>query len=48
LTKDIGFEPIDCGPLKASRYLDAMGVMIINLAYKYGMGPKIGYKIVKA
>jgi predicted dinucleotide-binding enzyme len=48
LTRDIGFDPVDCGPLKAARYLEAMGVLIINLAYEYGMGPKIGYKLVKA
>lgn len=47
LTRDIGFDPVDCGPLKAARYLDAMGIMIINLAYSYGMGPKIGYALVK-
>jgi len=47
LTRDIGFEPVDCGSLKAARYLEAMGIMIINLAYSYGMGPKIGYKLVK-
>ena len=47
LTRDIGFDPVDCGPLKAARYLDAMGIMIINLAYSYGMGPKIGYELVK-
>jgi predicted dinucleotide-binding enzyme len=48
LTRDIGFDPVDCRPLKAARYLEAMGVLIINLAYEYGMGPKIGYKLVKA
>jgi len=48
LTRDIGFDPVDCGPLKAARYLDAMAVLIISLAYSYGMGPKIGYKLVKA
>ena len=48
LTKDIGFDPVDCGPLKAARYLEAMGIMIINLAYTYGMGNKIGYKLVIA
>jgi predicted dinucleotide-binding enzyme len=48
LTKDIGFDPVDCGPLKAARYLEAMGIMIINLGYSYGMGTKIGYKLVKA
>jgi predicted dinucleotide-binding enzyme len=48
LTRDIGFDPVDCGPLKAARYLEAMGIMIINLAYSYGMGAKIGFKLVKA
>jgi predicted dinucleotide-binding enzyme len=48
LTRDIGFDPVDCGPLKAARYLEAMGIMIINLAYNYGVGTKIGYKLVKA
>jgi 8-hydroxy-5-deazaflavin:NADPH oxidoreductase len=48
LTKDIGFDPVDCGPLKAARNLEAMGNLIINLAYKHGMGNKMGYKLVKA
>ena len=48
LTKDIGFDPVDCGPLKAARNLEAMGNLIINLAYSYGMGNKIGYKLAKA
>jgi hypothetical protein len=25
-----------------------MGILIINLAYTYGMGNKMGYKLVKA
>ncbi len=48
LTQDIGFAPLDCGSLKAARYLEAMAIMIINLAYNYGMGTKMGYKLVKA
>ncbi|MGA3060236.1 MAG: NADPH-dependent F420 reductase [Candidatus Bathyarchaeia archaeon] len=48
LTRDIGFDAVDCGPLKASRYLEAMAIMVISLAYNYGMGPKIGFKLVKA
>jgi predicted dinucleotide-binding enzyme len=48
LTRDIGFDPVDCGSLKAARYLDAMAMMIMNLAFKYGMGTGIGYKLVKA
>jgi predicted dinucleotide-binding enzyme len=48
LTCDIGFDPVDCGPLKNARYLEAMGNMLINLAYTYGMGTGIGYKLAKA
>jgi predicted dinucleotide-binding enzyme len=48
LTRDIGFDPVDCGPLKAARYLESMAIMIINLGYAYGMGTEIGYKLVKA
>ena len=48
LTKDIGFDPVDCGPLTAARNLEAMANLIINLAYKYGMGNKMGYKLVKS
>ncbi len=48
LTSDIGFDPVDCGPLKASRYLEAMGILIINLAYMYETGTKIGFKLVKS
>ena len=48
LTRDIGFDPVDCGPLKVARYLEAMGILIINLAYGYGMGNKMGYKLIKA
>jgi 8-hydroxy-5-deazaflavin:NADPH oxidoreductase len=46
LTREIGFDPVDCGPLKSARYLEAMGILIINLAFSYGMGNKIGYKLV--
>ena len=40
LAQDIGFDPLDCGPLKAARYLDAMAIMIINLAYTLWNGTK--------
>jgi hypothetical protein len=48
LTRDIGFDPVDCGPIKAARYLDSMAMLIIQLAFSYGMGTKIGYKLVKS
>jgi predicted dinucleotide-binding enzyme len=48
LTLDMGFDPVDCGPLKSARYLEAMAILLINLAYKYGMGNQIGYRLAKA
>ena len=45
--KDIGFEPVDGGPLKAARYLEPMGMFMINLGYTLGMGTKIGFKLVR-
>ena len=47
LGKDIGFDPVDAGPLKAARYLEPMGMLIINLGYGLGMGTNIGYKLLK-
>ena len=40
LTSDIGFDPVDCGPLRAARYLDAMGVMIMQLSLLLWNGTK--------
>jgi predicted dinucleotide-binding enzyme len=47
LGKDIGFEPVDAGPLKSARYLESMAVLLMNLAFVLGMGANIGYKLVK-
>jgi predicted dinucleotide-binding enzyme len=47
LGKDIGFDPVDAGPLKVSRYLEPMGILMINLGYNLGMGTNIGLKLVK-
>jgi predicted dinucleotide-binding enzyme len=47
LGADIGFEPVDAGSLKAARYLEPMGMFMINLGYGLGLGTKIGFKLVK-
>ena len=46
--QDIGFDPVDAGPLKSARYLEPMAMLIINLAFTLGMGTNIGYKLVKS
>lgn len=43
---DIGFEPVDAGDLKSARYLEAMGIFLINLGYGLKMG-NVGFKVVK-
>lgn len=48
LSRDIGFEPVDVGPLKSARYLEPMAIMIIELGYNLKMGTNIGFKLVKA
>jgi 8-hydroxy-5-deazaflavin:NADPH oxidoreductase len=48
LTREMGYDPVDCGPLKSARYLEPMAALIIGLAFKMNMGTKIGYKLVKA
>jgi len=38
LIQRIGFEPVDVGPLKNARQLEAMGNLVIRLAYGLGRG----------
>jgi len=47
LASEIGFEPVDCGPLKSARYLEPMGMQLIQLGYGMLMGPSIGYRLVR-
>lgn len=49
LGQAIGFLPIDAGPLANARYLEALGFLLIQLAYgstKYG--PDMGFRLVGA
>ncbi len=48
LGKEIGFDSVDAGPLKSARYLEPMGVLMISLGLKFGMGTGIGYKLLKS
>ena len=43
----LGFDPVDSGPLKSAKYLEEMGLHIIDLAFGQGMGPSIGYRLIK-
>lgn len=47
MTREIGLDPVDVGPLKAARYLESMAVLIISLGYNLKMGTDIGFKLIK-
>jgi 8-hydroxy-5-deazaflavin:NADPH oxidoreductase len=47
LAREIGFEPVDSGPLKSARYLEPMGMQLIKLGYSMQMGTSIGFHLVR-
>jgi len=48
LVEEIGFDPVDCGALKSSRYIEPMGKLVIDLGFTLKMGTKIGLKLLKS
>ena len=45
LIRDVGFEPVDAGPLRIARYLEPFALAMAHLAYEDGGGPEIAYRI---
>jgi len=45
LIRDVGFEPIDAGPLRIARYLEPFTLAMAQLAYDTDEGPQIAYRI---
>ena len=48
LAGDIGFDPVDAGPLSSARYLEAMAMMNIRLGYELKMGAGIGFALARS
>jgi predicted dinucleotide-binding enzyme len=46
LARDVGFNPIDAGPLRIARYLEPMGLVVGQLAYEQELGPELGYRLL--
>jgi len=47
LGQDLGFEPIDVGPLMNARYLESLAILWIELALGRGMGTDIAFKLIR-
>jgi 8-hydroxy-5-deazaflavin:NADPH oxidoreductase len=44
LIEDVGFEPIDLGPLRIARYAEPFTLMMGQLAYEGATGPEVAYR----
>src|SRR6266852_3100071 len=44
LIRDVGFDPIDAGPLRLARYIEPFTILIGRLAYEGDKGPELAYR----
>ena len=44
LIRDVGFDPVDAGPLRIARYTEPFTLLIAQLAYEGKGGPQLAYR----
>ena len=44
LIRDVGFEPVDAGPLRIARYTEPFALLVAQLAYEGTDGPELAYR----
>lgn len=47
LAAELGFDPVDVGPLSQARLLEPMAMLWISMAYAYGHGPDIAFHLLR-
>lgn len=47
LADDIGYQPLNAGPLIQSRHLESLAWLWISMAYKYGHGGNFAFKVIE-
>jgi predicted dinucleotide-binding enzyme len=47
LIKDVGFDPVDAGPLRIARYLEPFTLLVGQLAYEGDGGPELAYRFLR-
>jgi predicted dinucleotide-binding enzyme len=45
LIRDVGFEPVDAGPLRIARYTEPFTLLMAQLAYEGKGGPEVAYRV---
>jgi 8-hydroxy-5-deazaflavin:NADPH oxidoreductase len=45
LIRDVGFDPVDAGPLRIARYMEPFTLLIAQLAYEGEGGPELAYRL---
>jgi predicted dinucleotide-binding enzyme len=44
LIRDVGFDPVDAGPLRVARYAEPFTLLVAQLAYEGEGGPELAYR----
>jgi predicted dinucleotide-binding enzyme len=44
LIRDVGFEPVDVGPLRMARYTEPFALLVAQIAYEGKGGPELAYR----
>jgi predicted dinucleotide-binding enzyme len=47
LIRDVGFDPLDVGPLSIARYTEPFGLLVAQIAYRGRGGPELGYRFLR-
>lgn len=47
LIGDVGFAPVDAGPLRVARYTEPFALLVAQLAYEGNGGPQLAYRFVR-
>jgi predicted dinucleotide-binding enzyme len=47
LIRDVGFEPVDAGPLRIARYMEPFSLLMGQLAYEGDGGPEVAYRFAR-
>ena len=44
LIRDVGFDPVDAGPLRIARHTEPFALLVAQLAYEGDEGPELAYR----